>query len=247
MKRLLATNVIVLFTTVYAMGQSPCTNTKVISPAVAKPAEGSIVSSTCSTLVVQWQGAANQTYTANVSSYNTVTNKWDTTYAAGTCNSSQQCTATLPVSAGTKVSWSVQAQQVVNGRTLYSYYLIGERDYPIPGCITVNDVTKTEAQKSNAVSNNKSREVPSAKNELLIFPNPAANEVTIQWNSEYKGTAVLAINDAAGKEVRMLRIVKEGAGYTNRIPISTLVAGLYYVQLKPQGGQAPLTGRFLKQ
>jgi hypothetical protein len=245
MKRLLIVHFITLAFVFASTAQSFCDNAKVVSPLVPKPMAGSIVSASCSNLVVEWQGTANQSYTANVSFYNTATNKWDTAYAAGTCNSSQMCTATLPVTAETKVSWSVQAQQVIEGRTFYSYYLIGDRDYLIPSC-TQQFVTKAEGS-NNKVAQNNAKEPPSSTDRLEVFPNPATNEINIKWSSAYKGTAVVAVSDAAGKEIRMLRINKEGTVYNNSIPVSNLVPGLYYVQVKPQRSGKLLTEKFLKQ
>lgn len=246
MTRLLIIHFIVLALAFTAKAQTACNSAKVISPVVSKPTKGSIVSATCSTLVVQWIGAANQTYVANVSFYNATAKRWDTTYAAGICNSSQVCTATLPVTAGTKVSWSVQAKQVIDGRTFYSYYLIGERDYLNPSC-TQSVVTKTEVVSNNIAQNNKLPELPSVTEKLVVYPNPATNEIAIQWSGGYKGAAVVAISDASGKEIRVLRVTKEGITFTSQIPVNGLVAGLYYVQVKPQQSGRPLTEKFLKQ
>lgn len=246
MKKYLISHFVILVLTIDALGQTPCSNIKVISPIVPEPTGASIISATCSTLVVQWNGYADQNYIANVSFYNTAAKKRDTTFAAGTCNGSQVCTATLPVSEGAKISWSVQAEQIIDGRAFYSYYLIGDRDYRIPGCIHI-EVTKTSAPNKNEVGTNSIQQVPSTVGKLIAYPNPATNEITIQWSSGYKGSAVVAISDATGKEVKLLRVSKEGSTYINQIPIGNLVAGLYYVQVKPQQSGKPLTEKFLKQ
>lgn len=113
----------------WAFGQSGCLNT--LNPLLTQPTQSSLASSTCSTLVVKWQGNINQTYCVNATYFNTATNKKDT--ALGTnisCDASQSCTATIPVISGTQVTWSVQAMS--NGNA--SYPVINVLENPISAC-----------------------------------------------------------------------------------------------------------------
>jgi hypothetical protein len=113
-----------------------CTGAKVVSPLVAEPTATSIVSATCSTMVVRWQGSPGQSYSVTASRYNPSTNVRDTVAgSAAVCNGTSSCTSTLAVVAGTKVTWSVQASSVINGSIFYSYPAEGAPvDYPILAC-----------------------------------------------------------------------------------------------------------------
>lgn len=109
----------------------------VISPQVIPPAELGIVSSTCSTLLVKWQGNASQaqTYKVKATWFNSTTNKIDTAVGSNIlCNTSQGCNATIPVIAGTVVTWSVQASAIVNGTAYKSYPSIHVLENPIADC-----------------------------------------------------------------------------------------------------------------
>jgi hypothetical protein len=133
-----------LFAGNVAQSQS-CSTVKVISPQVTQPTSASIVSSSCSTLVVTWQGSAGQTYYINATRYNPTTNIKDTVADAGitrSCNGSNSCTATIPVIAGTQVTWSVQAISTIGGNIYYSYALEGTPvNYPILACgVSANTV-----------------------------------------------------------------------------------------------------------
>jgi hypothetical protein len=231
-----------LFMLVFAgtlSGQTPCSNVNVISPVVTKPKDGGILSVGCTSMQVQWKGTAGQSYRAGASWYNATTNKWDSSYAATfSCDGSLSCKADIPVQGGTAVSWSVQAVQVISGRSFYSYYLIGDRGYAVPLCTSVTTKAK--------LMDNVAAEQALSTDGLLVYPNPATNEINIQWSGEYKGTADVTINDAAGKRVRLLRVTKDRPVYSRRIPLHNTMAGLYYVQVKPQNGQL-LTKAFLKQ
>lgn len=87
--------------------------------------------STCSTLVVKWQGNANQTYCNNATYFNATVNKRDIVTSTPNCDAAQNCTATFPVLAGAEVIWSVQA--ISNGSA--SYPVINALEYPIPPCV----------------------------------------------------------------------------------------------------------------
>src|SRR5829696_2247812 len=88
----------------HASGQGSCTtsNIKIETPAVTKPTEGSVVSATCSTLVVQWKGSTGQTYEVKGTYKDLATSEIKQTAAATnlSCNASYVCNATIPVSAG---------------------------------------------------------------------------------------------------------------------------------------------------
>lgn len=113
-----------------AFSQSSCA-TAPINPSVTQPIGAGIVSSTCSTLVVKWQGSPTRTYCVNATYFNASTNKKDTVYGTNiTCDGSQSCTATIPVTRGAKITWSVQA--LTNGNA--SYPVTNALESPIRAC-----------------------------------------------------------------------------------------------------------------
>lgn len=117
-----------------ASGQ--CTNTKIVNPAVAKPTAATIVSSTCSTLVVKWTGNAGESYVVSAIRYNPSTNTRDTVAGSSpVLISGLDYTSTIPVTAGKRVTWSVQASNIIAGSLNYSYPLEGTPvNYVILAC-----------------------------------------------------------------------------------------------------------------
>lgn len=135
MKTILIFSFIIMSFAANTLGQPLCNIKKIITPVVFKPTGDSIISATCTTLTVAWQGRANQTYIAGLTFKNLFTGKTDSIAASAiSCDDNLFCTATIPVVAKTSVNWSVQAVQVINGRTFYSYPLAGAKDFMIPGC-----------------------------------------------------------------------------------------------------------------
>jgi hypothetical protein len=99
-----------------------CSNEKVISPAVKQPTGVGLLSSTCSSMVVKWTGSAGQEYSVNAVYKNAVTNKTDSISAGSiTCDGSNNCKATIPVTAGVQYTISVQAKQLMGQCFFYSY------------------------------------------------------------------------------------------------------------------------------
>ncbi|MEJ7740511.1 MAG: hypothetical protein WKF97_24095 [Chitinophagaceae bacterium] len=113
-----------------------CTSTAVTSPNVTQPTNPEVIfSSTCSTLVVGWQGTSGQSFCVNATYFNTTTNKIDTVGSTEIiCDGSLFCLARLPVIAGTSVTWRVEARTLINGTLYSSYPLINVLEYPIRAC-----------------------------------------------------------------------------------------------------------------
>lgn len=223
-----------------AVAQGPCATTKVETPAVAKPTNGAIVSVTCSTLVVAWQGAANQLYVAQATYFNTAANKTDTALGINiSCTGSFSCTATIPVIAGTNISWSVQATATIDDRTFYSYPFRGEQDYAIPACFA-------PVPKPAIVKKVQPKSDEQALSKLLVFPNPVTGILTINWQGEFKGAATIFVANAAGKEIRKMNVRKVQSLYTSQLQVSTLAPGIYYLQIRTTGGES-LSTSFVKE
>src|SRR5690348_5208897 len=97
-------------------------NKKIISPVADKPTTTSITSLNCNTLTIKWQGNANETYELNAvikdaTTNKTIQTKTITDYKFDGLN----YIASMPVIAGTKISWSVQSITAQDNRIFYSY------------------------------------------------------------------------------------------------------------------------------
>lgn len=239
MKSFLLTSLGLVFITGNAFTQGACSDIKIETPVVPKPTQGAIVTVTCKELVVVWKGNADQTYIVQGTYKNISTNKTDTAVATNTsCDAGHNCTATIPVSAGIKITWTIQASEEIDDRPFYSYPFRGDQDYTIPAC-------KTAAAKS-ARSEQTLIIDPISKNKLVVYPNPVTGELTINWSSEYNGDATISILDAVGKQVKRINIKKEQAIYSNRLQVSSLSSGIYYLNIRTTEGEL-LTTRFVKE
>lgn len=82
---------------------------------------------------------------------------------------------------------------------------------------------------------------PKNDNTLSIYPNPAINNITINFTSTSKNISI-KIFDATGRLIKNMENVKSGE---NTINISELENGLYLLNL--QDGNNSITKRFIKQ
>lgn len=152
------------------------------------------------------------------------------------CDNNFNCSATLAVKPGQKISWSIQAVSVIDNRTFYSYPLRGE----YTGCEETRIVT-TAAVNTNMVKPGIGR----AKSELMIYPNPTTGELTLKWSDTFQGNANITIMDATGKAVKQLNINKQLPDYLDRITVSNLTAGLYFMHIRMENGKT-ISTRFVK-
>ncbi len=83
--------------------------------------------------------------------------------------------------------------------------------------------------------------IPPNENELNIYPNPASENITINYTSTSKNVSI-KIYDTTGKLVKRIDNIKSGE---NTINISELENGLYLLNL--QDGDNSATKRFIKQ
>ncbi len=79
---------------------------------------------------------------------------------------------------------------------------------------------------------------------LYLYPNPAQDQIHIQYNLEFRGPVALHVIDGAGRKVKSVQ--QEGAFGPNRFTwnISGLEAGLYHLQMVHKGTR--IHSRFLK-
>jgi hypothetical protein len=229
------------FATVW--GQDPCTTVRVQSPVVSKPAEAtSNITGNCNEVRISWKGNPQQTYIVS-GTYTDRNTGLNTQVEAGnsiTCNDTE-CTAILAVKPGNTLTWSIQAVEMLQGRTFYSYPFRGEQQ----GCEdALTDNRPLTASRS--ANNDALKKGLPVKTELMVYPNPATGELIIRWSDAYQGAANLSILDAGGKIMKQSAIQKQQLNYLDRISVSGLLPGIYFMQIKMQNGQS-LTTRFMKK
>jgi hypothetical protein len=227
---LLLTLILLLFSnTILSQGGCP-SNIKIQTPAVPKPASTSLVSATCSTLVVKWDGSAGQTYLVSGIVKDPATHQTTATIPANniTCDGSLSCTATIPVEAGTTVTWSVQAQQEINGRNFYSYQLRAEQDYLIAACAAPERVSAKRPLGAEATA-------------AKMYPNPVETFLTIDFKSPAK-QAIITISDINGRTV-----MKKANPENRQLNVGNLSSGLYLLKVTDSNGKVLYNARFIKR
>ncbi|CAN5387740.1 hypothetical protein BH23BAC1_BH23BAC1_05780 [soil metagenome] len=211
----------------YSQGGCP-TDIKIETPAVPKPSQASLVSASCSTLVVKWQGSMGQTYEVMGAAIDPVTHQPTATAPATgyTCDKSFNCTDTIPVVAGTTVNWSVQALQEINGRTFYSYLSRSAEDLVVPDCETAES---TKEMASN------------------LYPNPVENLLHLNFTrtseNSVSGRDEVRITDLSGKIV----LATQGNQENMQLNVGHLKRGIYLIRVTDGDGKMVYNARFIKQ
>jgi hypothetical protein len=171
-----------------------CGNKKVISPAVAKPANVSLASATCSMLQAKWKGSAGQEYELTATYTDPATNTTETiTGISITNDANQNFTANIPVKPGTKVSYSIEAKGMIGTCPFYSYPATTTLDYPIADC---NQAGKTVAFAGKVMLqgalNATTGLMNNALNTLGILQEHASNQPYKSSGFNYIGTESVA-------------------------------------------------------
>ncbi|NJB87479.1 hypothetical protein GGR26_003259 [Lewinella marina] len=81
--------------------------------------------------------------------------------------------------------------------------------------------------------------------ELVVYPNPVTDHVTVELADGYQGEVVLQVADALGRQVRQQRLRKEDRLLRTDLSVSDLPPGLYHLLL--QQSECQLVERFVKQ
>lgn len=108
-----------------------------------------------------------------------------------------------------------------------------EEDEPNYGLVYYR-ILQTDLDGSYSYSETKSIIVPSRKNELEVFPNPATDHIYVRANDIRKGIKILDIN---GKNVIDISQIPRDTDLLLSLDISSLEAGIYIIQV---GGSSQL-------
>ena len=113
MKSLLIFTICIVAILSTATAQCSNTSQKIQSPVASKPTEA-VAAVSCSNMVLQWHGNADQGYELNITvkdaAGKTLSSGINTSY---TRSGGNHYTATIPVTPGTKVSWSLRGISTV--------------------------------------------------------------------------------------------------------------------------------------
>jgi hypothetical protein len=85
------------------------------------------------------------------------------------------------------------------------------------------------------------------ENELLIYPNPADNFITIKLNDFAPHSYRIAISDAIGKKVFQAEGMFEQGKTDLTIPLQNLSSGIYLLQFNGSDNYSPKVVRFVKK
>ncbi len=81
---------------------------------------------------------------------------------------------------------------------------------------------------------------------FTLYPNPVRDVVNFNWSSSYRGNAVVAIYDFAGRRIQSINIRKEQADFNDRIIVNRLQKGLYFLEVRLPDGQSVIQKTFQK-
>lgn len=73
------------------------------------------------------------------------------------------------------------------------------------------------------------------KKDIIVYPNPAGNKVTVRWNTNKPTTPVyVLVFNSTGQRVKNIYIPKTAP--ENTLDLSGLASGIYYMQIITEGG-----------
>ncbi|MFK7922188.1 MAG: T9SS type A sorting domain-containing protein, partial [Bacteroidia bacterium] len=82
-------------------------------------------------------------------------------------------------------------------------------------------------------------------NQLILYPNPASNQLYFSLPAPQGNTIQLMLFDSAGRLISRRGLSTQMANQRYSIPIEALPVGLYYLRLATDQGS--YTGKFVKQ
>ncbi len=81
--------------------------------------------------------------------------------------------------------------------------------------------------------------VNKSNNDIIVYPNPASNEITIRYDSKLKAESIL-VYSADG---RLMKTTKD-TGLSSKIDVKNMPSGIYIVRVLNESGQIVATSRF---
>ncbi|GAA4745969.1 hypothetical protein GCM10023229_27420 [Flavisolibacter ginsenosidimutans] len=209
-------------------------------------------------MVVKWNGIANQEYAVNAIYNNATTHTMDSISATAiNCDAANNCTATIPVTAGSKYTVSVQAKQTIGTCPFYSYAAIRVMDYPLAAC-NGNGVTFSGKVLLQGAYNTGTGQMNNDLNTLGILQTYAVTQPYNSAGFNYAGTEAVGVGffaahpsivdwvlielrdpNAPSSVVarRAAFVTQDGSlvetdGSNNQISFANIASGAYYVTVR---------------
>jgi predicted esterase len=130
---------------------------------------------------------------------------------------------------------STTVNNLVAGTYKFKLMVWGDNWVPMADTVVV---TITAAAASTAISATRTTTVALAstpeqqvKNGYKVYPNPATNQVTLQYQDGKTGTGMINIYDLSGKLVRKQIISKQQSALVKTIDVAALRPGVYQLEL----------------
>lgn len=167
----------------------------------------------------------------------------DTTYLSGGGN----VTFTDQTPGAVSQSWNFGNGQTSTGASpIATYTQTGT--YLVRLISTVADGCSNVAEKNIVVLQTSSAsELPgNAANNVVLFPNPATDEILLAFEKKISATWSIRINDLLGRDVRTINNAGMSTDGTLRVDVSQLPSGVYVVFLQTDG-QPYWSGKFFKK
>lgn len=115
----------------------------------------------------------------------------------------------------------------------YLFYLQGQ-SYPLAHIVTAtisfmgNETTTQFTQWYTGDLTTGVTDAPLSQDEMMVWPNPADEQVRIQLPANMKGETFIQVMDATGKTAHTARFIPDANGALD-LSVSDLVTGLYFV------------------
>lgn len=91
-----------------------------------------------------------------------------------------------------------------------------------------------DSARINPVSNVSVNDLSAIENQIKVFPNPASNNVHIQYNLVSNSSVTIELYDIFGKSVRTIQPQTEQSmeKHSYTVPVDDLASGMYFVKLR---------------
>jgi hypothetical protein len=138
--------------------------------------------------------------------------------AVQSANERGSCNASLNVTEGATLNWSVQAICNINGVIIYSPTIEG-KETSIPYCQSIAANGKTDSINTN----------------FLVYPNPTTGALYIEYYSKISGVVKLKVMDVNGKTLCSTTGNAKTGNNTYNLNLRNLSPGTYVLELTCNG------------
>lgn len=132
---------------------------------------------------------------------------------------------------------------LVNGTYRFELMVWGDNYYPGADTITITVADIVSAMSGNAAAQRITESMIAPA--LKVYPSPAKDNITLQYQDNVNGQTSAIIYDMSGKIVAQMSFNKDRAVYNRNLNVSTLQPGIYQVTVI--GKDKKLVTSFVKQ